>query len=296
MRKSFLVLGIVSAVALAVVAAPLAEATCAPAKRFSQWDASSATYAYTNFQQPQTNAAIIGALWQTGARSAANEGSGCEDTSWLNPYAGQWYINGFLNGLDPQGDLCQPTGCPSGDMTIVVEAPRSGGGAEFGVTRVGETSFGFNYSTAGTLNTADIPRPNVSSSGRSGTNVNINFTLPGRDSAYAGAAPVNQAISSYRIVRFRGNADPGRGSGQWSLLQSFPYNSAGVSGSLTIDCADTTQDEFIATQVSYDNGQYLGALVSQSVRIECDPNLANPDRDFKLIDRPTTGPRPIRDR
>lgn len=286
--------GFLGTLVIAVLAAPLSGATCAPAKTFSQWDATAAVYRYTYFQAAQTNASVIGALWQTGARGTANEGSSCEDSSWLNFYAGtgKWYINGFLNGLDPQGELCQPTGCPQGDMTIVVEAPR-GNGAEFGVTRIDETPpafIVFNYSRAGSLHTQDIPRPSVTSSSRTGPSVAVQFSLAGRDSAYAGLSPVAESISAYRIVRFKGNADPGRDSSLWVLEQSLPYESSGVTGSLAIDCADTTEDQFLATQISYDDGQYLGALVSASVRIECDPNLANPGRRFKPIDRPWTDP------
>ena len=86
-------------------------------------------------------------------------------------------------------------------------------------------------------------------------------------------------------MQFAGTADPGRGAAAWTVLATVaaPGGAAGTV-STSVDCANTAVDRFVATRILYADGA-TGQVVSPSTRIECNPAMAEPPSNFKIIDR-----------
>jgi hypothetical protein len=168
-----------------------------------------------------------------------------------------------------------------------------------------------------------LPRANVSTSSRVDSNtVALNFSLadvaPGfrgfndsNDDPNDGADPVCAAkspyatITGYNICQFEGTGDPGRlASSGWTCT---PGPATGPGGAVVtnfqVDCADVTppidNDKFVAIQLRINGGPpggYDTEYVSKSTRVECDPNLAQPEeaggRRVLTPTKPTQGKRP----
>lgn len=271
--------------AIVVIASSPAEALCLPAKLFGTWGEG---YFYVNFGATANTdtAAVVGRFWEPGQRGAKNEGT-YDDSNWFLDYAGKKYTSGNL------GDA-RTTGCPAGQLLTVLQAPTTDGGAEFVAMQVSEipaNAVAFDYSRrASDFNAAPIPRPNVSLSSRSGPSVNLTLSIADAAGGFYGVD--SQTIArTYNLVRFTGTADPGRSAAAWTLAQAVPAN---TPTAITADCSNTATDVFYATQLVIDG--VASDLVSKSVRVECDPTLADPDKQFKLIEGPGEKPRPVRQR
>lgn len=305
-------LALFSAVAGAVLAlaaiSPVANASCSPAIPFGQVT----PYAYDIFygyhyvfmgSDAMTDyGSIVGRFWQPGQRGLHDEGP-CDDSIWLVPYPPRggdaFYMNGALGGDLGRGS-CVNNGCPSDEMILLLQTKTvDGTGAKFAVGRVTQqpgaaTDYNYNRTDDDWL-LVPIPRPRVISSSRSGTNVILDIQFDNVAMAYhenvgpvANPATPETTVDEYRLMRFTGTADPGRNPASWTLHATAANAGGATLTGVSVDCSNTAQDVFLATQLSFDNGQLLSDYVSASVRIECDPNLAEPK--FKLIDKKRKSP------
>jgi hypothetical protein len=219
-----------------------------------------------------------------------------------------WYVNGQMDsglvdgcpGVPGDGDLSGPD-----EIIIAIfdrdQAPGpNGGDAYYYVARTffrGTDAPEFNIKRNTACNWQDfqmkpIPHANVTLSSRVDSNtVSLDFSLADvggvngghqiRDANCAAAAPYS-TITGYRICQFEGLADPGRLASAWTCAAGPATGPGGATvNGFQVDCADVTppidNDKFIAIQLVYDGGAYLSEYVSKSVRVECDPNIAQPE-------------------
>jgi len=269
-------------------------------------------YVFVGMDANTDSGSIVGRFWQPGNRSGVNE-TGCPDSAWLVPFpppADKFYIHEFFGST-----ACNNQGCPAGELIVLVQdVTTDGSGSKFTIGRVTETSGGeliWNLNrTLDDWNLVPIPRPRVTSSSRSGTNVIVDVafddvaaayhenqvTGSGSDADVPNPATPHSTITKYRLMKATGTSDPGRSPAAWTLVSSVATAPGGASlTGITLDCSNTAQDVFLATQLEFDNGQLLSDYVSASTRIECDPNLAEPGR-FKLIDKNKGKQGPIKPR
>lgn len=299
----------VAAVALAVVAFAPASANCIPGKVFGQVG-QAYTYVFMPANSTNTNASIVGTFWEVGAASTDNNGA-CTDDAWLplcntaayacggNPtgIGKTRYINGAMGGSLGGRPVCTVTGCPTGgDMNLLIQDTTTDGKVVFALARVSETpasGTAYDFSRIPNITPVDMPRVTVNSSSRAGTTVNLNLNLSALNGGFYGlpgqtaGGPGN--ISGYRVQTFTGNADPGRSrtAGWVADATTRPYTGSAVNIPVFgVNCSNTALDVFVAVSLEFDGGSTLSDMVSQSVRVECDPNIADPKR-FRSLEKPS---------
>jgi hypothetical protein len=302
-------IGVAAVAAVAMMLMPATDAACGVAKLFGQAPQPVGGYFYIFMPTNSTNSntSIIGRLWEQGARATDNEGTGCPDDVWVlvcnfptypcggNPTGKTRYLRGVFSGSSP-GGFCDPTGCPTGgDLDVVVQDTTTDGGSVFFMARVLETPatvLAYDFSQIGqNLAPVELRRPTFTDSDRVGTTINVDMTLsplaPNTGFYSFPTQPVTGNISGYRIHTFTGTADPGRSRTAWvadSVVR--PYTGADVTiTDLPVNCANTTQDVFVAVALEFDNGALASDYVSRSMRVECDPNVVDPNR-FRMIEKP----------
>jgi len=297
----------IAAVALAVVAlAPGTSANCVPAKVFGQVGVTY-TYVFMPTTSTNTNASIIGTFWEVGAAPTHNS-IGCTDASWFpvcntaqyacggNPPGKTRYINGAFGGSLGGRPPCTVTGCPTGgDLNTLIQDTTTDGKIVFALARVSETpaaGTAYDYSRIANITPVDMPRVTVNSSSRVGTTVNLNLNLSALNGGFFGLSgqtaqgPGN--ISGYRVNTFTGTADPGRLRTLWQPdAVSRPYTGAAVNiPTFAVNCSNTALDVFVSVSLEFDSGTWASDYTSQSVRVECDPTIADPKR-FRSLDKPS---------
>jgi hypothetical protein len=266
-----------------------AGAACMPARLFGQSPAPQNGYFYVMPTGTNTQASIVGRFWEVGNRAGVNEGN-CPDDVWVlvcdapypcrgNPGVTRYLAGGF-NLTTSHGD-CLNTGCPSGDVTFLVQDTDAIGGAGFFAARVDHTPAPLNEWDLSRLLTdltyTPIPKPGAVQTARSGARVTLTLTLPAANGGFYGlsgqtaAGPGN--ISGYRVYRFTGTADPGRNRGSWiadTVSRTYTGSDVTVTG-FTVDCSNTALDVFLALALEFDGGTVTTDYVGQSARIVCDP-------------------------
>lgn len=274
--KRNLWIGIVAAV---VVAASIssAGAICSPPKLFSTYNAVAGQYFYVQFGTTNDDNNTVGQFWQTGARTAGNEGT-CSADQWIivngyYPGTDSWYLNGDLGGL-----TCM-VGCPSGDLTV------TGGHATSGTwfaASVGESGGvpAFDFTTLATNLVAVDATPRVSSSSRSGDIVTVNFSTPDLTGGVYGDLVLGTATIYKISSATRPSNDLGTG---WVAVADVA--ASGGTATDGADCADPNTNVWYGLGVTVEGE--APSFVSSLVEVECDPNLADPDDRFRLIDRPS---------
>jgi hypothetical protein len=308
------VVSVVTVAAAVLAMIPSVDAACSPARRFGQSPGPANGYFYVFMPANSTNThtSIIGRFWQQGNRAAGNEGVGCPDDIWLpvcnvvnypcggNPTGKTRYIAGGQGETGPRG-TCDNIGCvQAGDMDLLVQDTNTVGGANFFMARVQETPalpLAYDFSQINqNLAPIDIPRPFVTSSTRSGSNILLDLRLDPVNTGFYSfpiGTPVVGNISGVRIHTFTGTAEPSRDRTAWVAdTTSRPYtgNAIVVPGFIA-NCSNTTTDVFVSAALEFDNGQFTSDYVSGSMRVECDPNVSDPNR-FRMIQRPDPGQKP----
>lgn len=295
-------------VALAVVLmVPSSHASCGTFKAFGQIGINGYTYTFMPTTSTNSQASIIGSFWEVGAAATDSSGAGCPDDAWVkvcdasqfscggNPTGKTRYMYGAMAGPG-----CQPTnGCPGGGDAnfLVQDVSTDGQHSFFALARVSETlaaSTAYDLTRlSANVSLVEIPRPTVNSSSRAGTTINLNVNLNAVQTGFFGLAgqtaqgPGN--ISGVRIMTFTGLTDPGRGraAGWQADTISRPYTGASINVPLfAVNCANIANDVFVATALEFDGGAVTSDYVSQSVRVECDPNIADPKR-FRSLEKPS---------
>lgn len=263
-----IVLGVAAVAFAAAVMAPSASASCIPAKSATNF---SDTTAY--WIPLEAGGQLSGAAWQLGAPGSFRSDGGtvvCTDFLVEGP-----------GGISLALDLGScGAGCPAGLSTLATLAQSSGpGGTSFLLATIVETpasSVNFDYATQGDHNMIAIPRPRVLSSSRSGTDVNLSVAI---DSIAAGLFGPNaaSAVTGFNILGASSTSDPGRDQASYSPRASAPSaGGAATTVPVVVDCSNPASDQWLVTQISFENGSVLSGAVSEATRVNCNPALANP--------------------
>lgn len=273
------------AAAIGLVCGGDALANCGTPKLFGTFDVDAGVYTYVNFApggDPATD--IVGRFWQPGARSTNNEGT-YSDTTWIQFYAGtgRWFLTGDLS----DGGVA---GCPTGAMNVLIQDTRNG---QFALARVAENftkTNGFNFADAGNLDLVNAPFPRLTNRSVAGSVVSYTAVIdPTPAGFYSDGSSTRDAnITGYQLVQRRrpSSAPPAFDAAQWTNVGAA-VPAAGGSVPVSIDC--TTQDQVdLGVRLVFDNGQFSSDVVAGRAQVSCDPNLADPDRKFKVIDRKAT--------
>jgi len=278
-KKIILKLAVVASAALVVV--PAASASCLPDKSASTYGAS---LAYWHAASTAAGT-LLGQTWQLGAPGVWNNGAGATDCNGIDQGSGSPGFLYFAGSNDKIGlNLHMGTcgaGCPAGLSTVAVAAyKRSATGTELLVATIGETPAGvanFDFSTQGDHNLVPLPRPRVTTSSRAGNLVNVAVAVSPVSAGLYGPN-AGSAITGYNILSAQSATDPGRNAAAYSLRSSIPAagGAAGTSSSFSVDCTNTTQDQWVVTQINFENGGLPGNSVSAATRINCNPALADP--------------------
>jgi hypothetical protein len=316
--KTVKILCFVAALALVAVAvAPTAEAQCTPSKRFASGANTNSgvvslgyTYVHVDNDPVTPLGDEIGRFWQSSNATLANNFSG------TCPAASFWKVgkNGSDYGMDGSVGAtgCTASGCPAGDLTVVVEdwqagfpPPGIGGHAYFVAWRANETpsltrfwDYGRTAPHLTVFPFVPFPTAHVASSARTGMTINITMNYVDVDPNFHGVTgpctgsnpttctnnpvPADDVIVSYDLYRFNGPTEPGRDRDLWTFVESVPY----VPGGVTLDnvagginCPDTINDSFIAVGISFDGGSagpVPSELVGRATRLECNPDMVDP--------------------
>lgn len=307
--RSVKLLSVAAMALVALMAAPVAEATCGVPKVFASAITGSMAQGYSQVAVSPAEVTPlgdeIGRFWQSSDATLANNfGGTCPASIW-------WQNNAALNrAINGDWAGCVNTGCAVGNMTVVVEdfalanpAPGIGGDAYFVAWKANETpallrgyDFGRVAATGTIFDFETFPRAFVASSGRNGMNIEVtmnyadvapNFhgvTGPCTGSTPAtctnNPVPADEVIVSYDLMLSVGMGDPGRLRTGWTQIATIPYPGAGVNGVFeSVACPDTLNDAWIAVGMTFDGGAAGGitsALVGRATRLECNPDLADP--------------------
>jgi hypothetical protein len=270
--KKILVLAVL---AIAVLAAMPASASCFPDKQFGQLG-SDGSYRYSDLPGADP-ATIIGRFWQPGSRTLNNEGTYSAST-WFLPSGGRYYINGFLGAEGP-------VGCVANEMLTVVQA-RTGNGSSFFAARVNETpalAVTFDYTRLGTdFAAVEIPNPQVAVTNKAGTIVTMNVTASPVLTGYYGetGSEPTATLSGLRLMRAFGASRPSAAAADWTATGQSAAAAGGTINSFAFDCATAPagQDLFLAWQVSFNGGEVFGDYVGASTQVRCNSTLANPGK------------------
>jgi len=286
MMKKIVLGVVVTAVAIAVV--PSASASCNPAQNANTYANGATAYWHTSIVGAD-NAAIVGQTWQLGAPGTFSGSGGavpCADFLYFSP--GGINVNLNLGGCG--------AGCPATGSTLAILAQVRGSvGTEFLLATVTETLTGdtfFDYAAQGDHNMVEVSRPRVVSSSRAGTLVNAQVSIPAVSGGLYGPN-AGSAITGYRIVSASSPTDPGRNAAAFTTTLATvvaPGGTAAAATPVTVDCANIANDQWIATQINFENGAVLSSAVSQPTQIKCNPSLADPK--YKIVPK-KNGPKLI---
>lgn len=257
---------------IAVVAIGDAGAVCPNPRLFGTIDTDTGTYTYIDLPAGADNQSVIGRFWQADNRAAGNEGS-YDDSIWLIPYEGRWYISGDLGGAGVFG-------CVNGPMIVTLEN-NDGSFTSWQAVDTPALSLWWNLAPFGDKTLTPIVRPSLSNRSPAGTQVTFNVTAPG---------PAD-GVGGYRLMqrRLAAQADPGRSPANYTPRDII---APGATVPVTIDCS--VQDQvYLGFQVAYGTGtgQFFGDNVGGTANVSCDPNMADPNREFKIIDKPVVRPK-----
>jgi len=277
--KKILVLAVL---AVAVLAAMPASASCFPDKIFGTIG-SDGFVTYTFMPTDFDPATVVGRFWQPGTRSLNNEGT-YATSAWFRQYGApnEFYMNGFW-GTDG------PVGCANISMITVVQAQTTSGGSAFFAAEVAENpgaATTFDYTTVAgraPLTPIVIPPPGVTVMNKTGTVLTLNVTAPSLTGAYFGDTSFTDpagVLTGLRLMKFAGpgTARPALAAGNWTFANSTIPAAGGAVTGFTFDCATLPagQDLFLAWQINFDNGQFVGDYVGASTQVRCNSTLANP--------------------
>jgi hypothetical protein len=262
-----IVFGVVLGALVAVAAVPSASASCIPAKSATTFST------VTSYWIPSAaGGTVVGQAWMLGAPGTYST-TGCPPFLTLD--AGGISMNLDLGACG--------AGCPANGSTLATLAQhvKPDGTVELLLDTIVETpasSVNFDYATQGNHNLVPLVHPRVVGSARVGNLINFTATIDAVNSGLYGPNAAN-AVVGYKLVTAQSAGDPGRDAAAFTnVLATIAASggSTGVSGPLSVDCTDITRDQWVAVQLSLENGTVLSQVVSQPTRINCNPALANP--------------------
>ena len=256
----------------------------------------------------------IGRLWDTqnaafsnNGLSGPNFGSLCFPVNWWRTDGTLWYVDGALTS-----GACAQTGCPTRDMTVVLEdydvngPPGINGTAYYVGWAVTETPPALRWydyglvdgvTAATTFPMLEFPLADVLNSNRNGENVEVTVQFADQGNHVhswlnGGVAATTAIVSEWHLMKATGTSDPGRLRSNWVQIDAVAHQDGGSAKFYSIPCTDTIQNEWLAVGIGFNGGSagvVDSALVGEAVALECDPNLAQPDDEIKPNFKPVPG-------
>ena len=317
---------------LAVVAASMpADAVCPLARQISSLQGAGYSYIYTpgfcdagypcGAGTGSISNGLMGNFWVIGAGDPAIdptsndngawpalEGSGGSYTyGWL--YSNAYYgYPGFVQttwAADPRIDGCPDAAAPAGNLctAIALYDQDAAGNGYFGlITSAADGGGNYFFGTGSAIRLAPLDRangPTITGTTRNpDQTVNVTVAAPQIDANGLTLDPAcNDAIAGFKTyvqIVPRGMMPPAdRGLGSWTEVASNDGLSSDAS--FVVDCGGVNSDAYVATSVVLDSGFETMFVSANSQRIECGPNVANPD-DLQERVRPGSGPVELRNR
>lgn len=309
MSKLYLRLAVgIAAVAVAMLAWAPADAACGFSRSFGNYPSSGACnyYCYVVSPGESSSASIVADYWALGSGNPT-DGSGNDSGNYEWDGSGgtqAWGVK-FAGGWSWSTDTENGTtdGCPSGSDMIVSITDQSADGQTgyYLVTAADENTankkdydFGQN---GGSLTLQAIPTPTITSSSRAGNDITVNLSWTNNlAAAYVDNNTGNAAsavVTGWSVLKqevARGSAAPAsRGAGGWTSVHT-ESGSGAITATLTFACDTPASNEvFLALAPALDSGIVPGHVGANSTRIECDPNMADPDPKFKIIKKKGPG-------
>jgi hypothetical protein len=319
----------VSALALLLVAAGVASqvnAACSAAVEIGTQTGTSAPY-YVYTVAPagaSTNlgaggASRHGAFWEPGFRATQHSGTYDASNWWISFDGGVnygWYLRANLTDN-------RVAGCPGAPNTfggdgagvnelLVVLQDRSSNDSfisvnrvRFDITQGRQFNMGSNSPEPWTaLTMVPVPKPFVTSSGRSGPTVTLNVQLADVATAFQGYMaggmpfPAHASITGYELCsQERTNVAPAPTrlvSDGWACTDVGTTQPGGRAVVRQETCGSPSNRRYVATRLVID-GVAAGPtdVVSKIVAVECNPTMATPSEiEQRRPDRPATDLRP----
>jgi len=221
----------------------------------------------------------------------------CGNVPWYAPTSDNQHLN-----IGIGTDTGNTDGCPLAGANIAVmfsDTNATNSLAYFGVNiaQMNAASTA-DMGLAGALTLQALPKPSVAFVSKAGTSLtlNLNWTIPaGMCIAPAGdATSCGQVIQGWDIYKREDSklapvGDNSRARTSWTLLSSVGNVTAAP---VTFACSTTANTVArLALVPRLDSGFKPDFVSAGSVRVECDPTLADPGKGFKIIDKKPVTPR-----
>lgn len=214
-----------------------------------------------------------------------------------NQWAKDTAIDGCIEGQLPPGHTSEV-------MVAMWSDQASDGSTAFwgaiAVERVGAASPQFDFSTPGEQFTL-VEVPNVSIVGSriiDAANIEVDIQCPDLSPGFRspdGTTALSEVVQGCAIFRQQlgeGAVGPG-GAGSrdtdagWTDLATVIPN--GAVGSVTLSGCDVNSSNYLGIAVAFDSGFKTEFVGPNSNRVDCGPDIANPNPRFKIIDRDPKG-------
>jgi hypothetical protein len=280
-----IVFGALIVALVAFVAVPSASAACIPDKTAQTFGTTSTAY----WHQVTATGTLDFQAWQLGAPGTFSS-TGCLNDNITGPLFED--VGGALSYSFHLGSC--GAGCPAplgANSLVTLAINKTATDTEFLVDTVPETpaaANNYDYGAEGDHNMIKIPRPRVLSSSRAGTDLNLSVQV---DSIAAGlfGPGSSTAVTGFNILSASAAADPGRDAVLYSLrATAASAGGAQATTPVTLDCTNVL-DQWVVTQIQFENGAVLSKAVSAPTRVHCDQALANPK--YKLVPKKLGAPK-----
>lgn len=331
MKRGIWILGAFGVLLIAVMAAPQAEAACTAAVQAQ-------TGIYPNYSYTSAPAAAsisgnggalrVGRFWEPGSGATQSSGS-YSSNLWWPSYDGFAAFGGYIRANLTDAGVAGCPGAPNtfgGDTTastdiivLLEDKAIDESDAYYYAARVSfDVAAGIQYDmgplsaqtwTAPAL--VPIPKPFITSSGRSGATVTLDLTLADVAAGFQGRNLSNMALSPHASItayqlcsqeKLASAPAPTRDRTDGWVCADVGATMVGgrtVTGR-TETCANTSSGatstrRYLATGLSFDSGARLSTYVSRAVVIPCDPTVATPGQiEQRRPERPGTDITPNR--
>lgn len=243
-----------------------------------------------NFWALNTGNPTIGAGTDNGADTPT--GNASPDDNWLRFGGAGLYLAG--NWATGSVDGCIDTDAsPAPKRTIVAITDSNPDSAFVKVLcQQADALANYNFGALGSTTMAAIPYPKVLTSSRVvGTSVTVSIKSPSADLADAVLADASCPATLIRGYKLYTQTIPNASGAPADRARSAGWVLEGAEVPLAQDAPPLTksclagESVYVARSLVFDSG-FETAHVSQSVRVPCDPSLADRPGNFKIIKKP----------
>jgi len=284
MKKLSVLVSILAIGLMMAVVAPSAEANCIPGKIGGNADYP--LYAYIDFADASgDNSSLIGQFWVPNDPGIRNDPAGTVPgyagpvQQWAFGVPGVTYYWYFYVDLGSANF----TGCPlpGASLTVYLENTATD---KFVLWTADEFAQGGNLNwlfrpSQGFAAAGDSPRPTVNSSARNGTSVDMNVTVADPSAGHWQQSTAGGITGVNLYAKPSADAPDPNDLNGWAMVGSV--TATGGTTDVSVDCTDTNTSQWLAAGIMVDSQD--PQVFSESIQVECDPNLADPGDNFKVV-------------